>query len=179
MTIRAYPHQYVSQWTTKDGRYLLVRPIRPEDEQLLAKFHETLSDESVYARYAQVLPLSQRTAHERLARLCFVDYDQQIALIALEESAQLLQVVGVGRLIKLDGTNDVEFAVVVSDDYQRVGLGSQLMSKLVAIGRSEKRSRIVGQISASNRPMLTICQRLGFYLSDGPDRRLRTAILNL
>ena len=135
MTTRPYPHQYVRQWEADDGRQLLIRPIRPDDEQLLAKFHETLSDESVYARYAQVLPLSQRTTHERLARLCFVDYDLQIALIALEQSASALQIVGVARLLKVGDTNDVEFALVVSDDCQRVGLGSKLMSDLVGISR--------------------------------------------
>jgi acetyltransferase len=179
VTTRPYPHQYVSPWVVNDGRQLLIRPIRPEDEQLLARFHETLSDDSVYARYAQVLPLSQRTAHERLARLCFVDYDRQIALIALEQGASAQQIVSVARLIKVEDANDVEFAVIVSDDFQRVGLGSKLMSELVRISRDEQRSRIIGHIGAINKPMLTICQQLGFRLCEGPDSRLRLAILEL
>lgn len=177
--IRPYPRQYVSHWTAKDGRNLLIRPIRPEDEGLLAKFHETLSAQSVYARYAQVLSLSQRTVHERLARLCFIDYDRQMALVAVDEQPSEPRMVAVARLIKLHGARDAEFAVIASDAYQHIGLGSQLMSRLVAIGREEKLGRIIGQINASNQQMLAICQRLGFQVTGSQDDTTRIAVLNL
>ncbi len=171
--IRPYPRQYVSHWKASDGRRLMIRPIQPEDEPLLKQFHETLSPQSVYARYAQALSLSQRTIHERLARLCFIDYDRQIALVAFDENQPESHLIGVARLIKLHGTRDAEFAVIISDANQRLGLGSQFMSQLVTIGRDEKLKRIVGQISANNRAMLTICQRLGFQLADSTDRTTR------
>jgi acetyltransferase len=177
--IRHYPRQYISRLTTDDGRSLAIRPIRPEDEPLLRKFHETLSAQSVYGRYAQLLSLSQRTVHERLARMCFIDYDRQIALVVLDEGQSQPAIVAVARLIKLLGTNDAEFAVIVTDDYQRRGLGSRLMTQLVAIGHDEKIGRIIGQISANNKAMLTICERLGFKMNGSGDPTTRIAILEL
>ncbi|HTQ39224.1 MAG TPA: bifunctional acetate--CoA ligase family protein/GNAT family N-acetyltransferase [Pirellulales bacterium] len=177
--IRPYPRQYMTHWTAKDGRTLFIRPIRPEDESLMASFHESLSQESVYSRYAQVLSLSQRTAHERLARLCFIDYDRQIALVAIDELQTPPKLAAVARLIKLHASHSAEFAIVVSDVYQGLGLGTQLMDLIAAIGRDEKLQRIVGQISVTNRRLLTICQQLGFEFVETSDHTTYTAILNV
>jgi len=176
--IRPYPRQYERQWIAKDNRALLIRPIRPEDETLMTRFHETLSVESVYARYAQVLSLRQRTAHDRLARLCFIDYDRQIALVAIDENPAS-QIVAVARLIKLHGTRDAEFAVTVSDAYQGIGLGSQLLARIAAIARDERLDRLIGQISTNNQRMLAICRNLEFEVTDAGDSRSRVAILML
>src|SRR6202022_3178170 len=80
--IRPYPTQYVSSWTMKNGVPILFRPIRPEDEPLMVKFHETLSEQTVYLRYFHMDQLSARVAHERLIRKCFIDYDKERALVA-------------------------------------------------------------------------------------------------
>jgi acetyltransferase len=80
-TIRPYPSHYVSQFTMKDGTEVTLRPIRPEDEPLMGKFHEKPSDRSVYMRYFCSLSLSLRVAHELLLRICFADYDRKIALV--------------------------------------------------------------------------------------------------
>jgi acetyltransferase len=69
-------------WTMKDGEEVLIRPIRPEDEPMMVKFHATLSERSVYLRYFHLMNLSQRVAHERLTRICFIDYDREMALVA-------------------------------------------------------------------------------------------------
>jgi acetyltransferase len=177
--IRPYPRQYVSRWAARDGRSFVIRPIRPEDEPLLRQFHATLSEQTVYARYAQLLSLSQRVVHERLSRLCFIDYDRQIALVAVDDRQPQPAIVAVARLIKLYGGNDSEFALVVSDAYQRIGLGSQLLTRLVAIGRDQKLDRIVGQISATNQPMLSVCHRLGFRCLDTADSTTRFVVLDL
>ena len=176
--IRPYPRQYVSHWTARDGRPLLIRPIRPEDEQLVAQFHGTLSDQTVYARFSQVLPLSQRTVHERLARVCFIDYDRQMALVAIDEQQQdVPRIAGIARLIKLPSSNAAEFSILISDPYQRCGLGTQLMSRLVEVGRAERLERIVGHISIDNRAMVALCRRVGFTIADSAlDTMRRVAI---
>jgi acetyltransferase len=178
LVIRPYPRQYARDWIAKNGRRFLIRPIRPEDENLMARFHTMLSEESVYARYAQALSLRQRTAHDRLARLCFVDYDRQIALVAIDQQPDP-RIVAVARLIKLHGSRDAEFAVTVADAYQHIGLGSEMMSRLAAIGRDEGLKHFVGQISATNAPMLSICRHLGFRFEDATDPHSTTAILDL
>jgi len=177
--IRPYPRHYVTNWTAKDGRNLVIRPIRPDDESLMAQFHETLSLESVYSRYAQVLSLTQRTAHERLARLCFIDYDRQMALVAIDEQHSPPRLTAVARLIKLHGTNSAEFAIVVSDAYQSLGLGTKLMKMIVAVGRDEKLQQIIGQISVTNHKLLKICRGMGFEIVDSADTTTCTAVLKL
>jgi acetyltransferase len=177
--IRPYPRQYITNWDSKDGRTLIIRPIRPDDESLMAQFHETLSLESVYSRYAQVLSLSQRTTHDRLARLCFIDYDRQMALVAIDAQTTPPKLTAVVRLIKLYGSSSAEFAIVVSDAYQGHGLGAQLMKMIVAVGRDEKLERIIGQISVTNQRLLGICRQLGFQFEDSSDRTTCTAVLEL
>jgi acetyltransferase len=82
LAIRPYPLQYVHPWTLLDGTPVTLRPIRPEDEVLMVRFHETLSDRSVYLRWLHLLGLSQRVAHERLIGVCFLNYDREMALVA-------------------------------------------------------------------------------------------------
>ncbi len=167
--IRPYPLQYVSTAALRDGRPVLVRPIRPEDEPLMVDFHATLSDRSVYYRYFAALSLRQRTSHARLARMCFVDYDREIALLAvLDDPASGQPVVaGVARLCRLPGRAEAEFAVVVSDPWQHQGIGTKLLQQLVEVGRAEGLKRIAGQVLAENGAMLRTCERVGFRLRHG------------
>ncbi len=164
--IRPYPLQYVTHWTMKNGAAVTIRPIRPEDEPLAVKFHESLSAESVYMRYAHFMKLSQRVAHERLSRLCFIDYDNEMALIGDYQDPETgeHQLIGVGRLSKIFGKNEVEFSLLISDKFQRQGLGTELLRQLLYIGRAEKISRVTAEILANNQPMQRICERLGFSL---------------
>ena len=113
--------------------------------------------------------MSQRTAHERLTRICFNDYDREIALVAeyKETPAAEAQILGVGRLSKLHGLNEGEFAILVSDAWQGQGLGTELLKRVVQVGREEKLQRIIGHILAENHIMNHICQKVGFKV--GPD----------
>ena len=172
--IRPYPVQYVTPWKLKNKAPVTIRPIRPEDEPLLVKFHETLSEESVYHRYFSALHLEQRIAHERLTRICFNDYDREIALVAELKPAkdgEEKKILGVGRLSKLHGANEAEFAVLVNDEWQRLGLGHELLKQLIEVGRAEKLDRIVGQILAENHAMRHICKKLGFKMVTDDDQR--------
>jgi acetyltransferase len=176
--IRPYPTQYVTPWKMKDRTPTIIRPIRPEDEPLMVKFHETLSEASVYSRYFSGLKLSQRIAHERLTRICFNDYDREIALVAElkpvkgEEEAKIL---GVGRLSKLPEVNEGEFAVLVSDQWHGQGLGTELLRRLIEIGRNEKLAKISGQVLAENNTMQHICTKAGFNVVHDAEGNLFTA----
>jgi acetyltransferase len=175
--IRPYPIQYATPWKMKNKAPLVIRPIKPEDEPLLVKFHETLSEESVYNRYFSALKLSQRVTHERLTRICFNDYDREIALVAELKVAkgEEKKILGVGRLSKQHATNEAEFAVLVSDDWHRQGLGTELLRRLIEIGRDEKVLRLSGQILAENHAMQHICRKVGFKVVHDPDSNLFTA----
>lgn len=164
--IRPYPTQYVKPWTMKDGTEVIIRPVRPEDEPLAKKLNESLSDRTVYLRYFHLVKLSQRVSHERLTRLCFIDYDRDMALIAeyknpdTEESEML----AIARLSKSHGVNEAEFSMVIADQYQNKGLGTELLSCLISVASDEKLSRITADIHPENQDMQRLCEKLGFHL---------------
>src|SRR5690349_968286 len=170
LAIRPYPSQYVSAWTSKDGHPLIIRPIRPEDEPSMVKFHRTLSESTVYMRYFHMLSLDHRVSHERLTRICFIDYDREMALIAVHHNAQTgdESIVGVGRLTKVQAANDAEVALVVADSFHHQGIGTELLRRLVEIGRDERLDFIVADILAENTAMRRICEKLGFSLNRAP-----------
>ncbi|NET05190.1 MAG: bifunctional acetate--CoA ligase family protein/GNAT family N-acetyltransferase [Symploca sp. SIO2B6] len=166
LAIRPYPTQYVSPGKLNDGTPITIRPIRPEDEPLIVKFHKTLSEESVYFRYFHLIKLGMRTAHERLTRICFIDYNREMALVAdyKNPETEKHEILAVGRLSKLHGINEAEFAMLVGDPYQRRGLGTQLLERLLQIGRDEQLDRITAEILAENVPMQKVSEKVGFRL---------------
>ncbi len=166
LAIRPYPSQYVTSQTLKDGTPITIRPIWPEDELLMVKFHKTLSEGSVYSRYFEFLKLDQRIAHERLARLCFIDYDREMALVAelRDPDNGEQKIVGIGRLIKVFGTDTAEFALLIGDGWQSRGLGTLLLKLLVQIGRDERLVLISGELLPDNLAMKLISTRCGFRL---------------
>lgn len=165
--IRPYPSQYVKSWITQKGLEVSIRPIRPEDEPLLVEFHQTLSEKTVYLRYFHLVKLSQRIAHDRLTRICFNDYDREIALVIdyKDPETQKHQVLAVGRLSKLHGIREAEFGLLVHDTYQNQGLGTELLRRLVAIGQDENLDRIRADILMDNLAMQQVCKKIGFTLA--------------
>jgi len=176
-----YPSQYVSVYPAKDGHLLTIRPIRSEDEPLLVHFHEQLSTESVYLRYLQVLKLSVRIAHDRLARRCAIDYDQEMALVAEQNDPQTgaTEIVAVARFIKKPGKQEAEVALLVADHFQGVGLGTRLLQQLVEIARQEKLCRLTATIHPENCAMQHLCAKVRFSLQCAELRGLVRAVLEL
>jgi acetyltransferase len=169
--IRPYPWRYASSWTMKDGTPVTIRPIRPEDEQLIAKFHETLSDRSVYLRYFCSLSLSRRVAHERLLRICFGDYDREMALVAeyTDPGTGERRIIGVGRMNKLHSRNEAEVAALVADQYQKLGLGHELLRRVIQVARDEKVKRVSAEMLPDNTAMQAVFRRLGFRIKADDD----------
>ena len=147
----------------------------------MVKFHQTLSDRSVYLRWLHMLGLSQRIAHERLIGVCFIDYDREMALVADYHNPQTEQdeIIGVGRLVKDRAANEAEFALLTSDQFQGKGLGTELLRRLIQVGRDEKLQRITGDILAENRGMQNVCKKLGFRLGYSLEDHLMKAELEL
>ncbi len=179
--IRPYPTQYVESWLSKQGLDVTFRPIRPEDEPLVAKFHEGLSERTVFMRYLQAMNLNQRIAHERLSRLSYIDFDREIALVALTRNAYNSQqeVMGIGRVSKIHWTNEGEFAILVSDRYQHQGLGKEIMVRLVKIAKDEKLARIFGYVYNENHEMIRLVEKLGFTVQPTDRAEILLASLNL
>ncbi|HEY0737051.1 MAG TPA: bifunctional acetate--CoA ligase family protein/GNAT family N-acetyltransferase, partial [Herpetosiphonaceae bacterium] len=164
--IRPYPLQYVAPWTLKDGTPVTIRPIRPDDEPLMVAFHHTLSDRSVYLRYFAPLTLARRTDHQRLTRMCFIDYAREMALVVERSDPETgaHAIIGVGRLIRLPGRSTAEWAILVSDEYQRSGIGTELLGRLLEVARDERLAHVIAEILPENRGMLRVAEKLGFRL---------------
>jgi acetyltransferase len=179
--IRPYPSQYVSRWKMKDGRELLIRPIRPEDEPLMARLHESLSAQTVYLRYFHMEALNSRTAHERLLRKCFIDYDREIALVAeyVDVAAGRREILAVGRLSRQRDRKEGEVAILVADGAQQLGLGTELLRRLIEIARDEKFESIVAHVLPENAGMQRLANRFGFVVEPSADSAEITAVLKL
>ncbi len=179
--IRPYPSKYVASWRVKNGEAVQLRPIRPEDEPLMVKFHEELSERTVYLRYFHMENLSSRVAHERLLQKCFIDYDREMALVADYQNPQTdeHEILAVGRLTKMPNEPEGEVAVLVADRWQGQGLGSELVRRLVEVARDEKLARVLANIMPENNSMRSLADRLGFEICSADDPSMLTAVLSL
>ncbi len=158
-----YPLHYIVRSILATGAAIVVRPIRPDDEAMMVRFHEGLSDRSVYLRYFHMMTLASRTAHARLSRVCVVDFEREFVLVAegKDQESGAPAILGVARLQRAGEGGAAEFAVVVADRYQGMGVGGALMRQLVAIARQEGVSRLRADILSGNGPMRRLCARTG------------------
>lgn len=176
LAIRPYPNQYVEQFQLKDGARLLIRPIRPEDEPLIVAFHAGHSEHTLRMRYFGLVRVLSR---DSLIRLCHLDYDRELALVAVDQQGDSPRLAGVSRYYLRPDTGDAEFALVIGDAWQRRGLGTHLMRRLIAIARERGVKRLVGQILAENNLMLQLVGQLGFRAEPTKDPSVVRAILDL
>jgi acetyltransferase len=179
--VHRYPAQYVSRWRMKNGKEILFRSIRPDDEPLMVNFHKTLSEQSVYLRYFHMENLSARVAHERLIRKCFIDHAQEMALVVERKTPEdgQREILAVGRLSKMSSGRKAELAVLVSDRYQRHGLGGELVRRLIQVARDQGVHEIVANILPENLAMRALANRFGFNIRTSEDPTMLTAVLNL
>jgi acetyltransferase len=180
LAIRPYPNRYVSQWTTKKGQKVTIRPIRAEDEPLMHDFHETLSDRSVYMRYLAPMLLSERVTHERLSRVCHSDYSREIVLVVEVEKNGKHAISAVGRLSKFRGEDEeARISLLVSDNFQGEGIGMELVKRLIEVAKREKIKQIIAVMSQENETMKVLCQKTGFTFTTNAKTEMIEATINL
>jgi acetyltransferase len=166
--IRPYPNEYASTAVLKNNEQVYVRPIRPEDENLMVDFHQQLSDRTVQMRFMHAISLATRIAHERLRSICFTDYNRDIVLVAIRKGTDKKEeILGVGRLSKLRHENGGEVAILIRDDQQGHGLGSALLQRLIQIARAEKLGFLRAIMLASNEAMKQLARSHGFRFTPG------------
>ena len=166
--VREYPYQYRQDWTDGQGQAMTIRPIRADDEETLVKFHQTLSEYSVYQTFAKRFPLDERITHKRLSRICFNDYDREIALVAMKPSSDGSEsMAGIVRLSRQAIHQELAvFRLLISDAYHRQGLGRKLLQSTISVARQEGLSEIRGIVLKDNESMRSLCQSLGFTLEN-------------
>ena len=172
LVIAPYPNRYISQWQLKDGTSILLRPIKPEDETLLDELFKSLSNETMRLRFFQVI---KDMTHETLTRYCNLDYDREVALVA-EMNKDKRRIIGVGRIILEPGGKRGEFAVVVGDPWQGLGLGSKLFDCIVQIGKDVNLESIYGYVSSGNSRMIDMCTKKGFKMEPFDEETLKITL---
>ncbi|MDI6747897.1 MAG: GNAT family N-acetyltransferase [Rhodocyclaceae bacterium] len=177
MVIHPYPSHLVTEYQTKDGRNVVIRPISPEDGDLEQEFVKNLSAETKYFRFMNTL---RELSQAQLVRLTQIDYDREMAFVALTEVDGRQIEVGVARYAMNPDGESCEFAVVVADDWQGKGLARRLMGVIIDTARSRGIKFMNGDFLAENRRMIKFVSGLGFVLSPHPeDPGLKRGVLVL
>ncbi|MEA1921115.1 MAG: GNAT family N-acetyltransferase [Pseudomonadota bacterium] len=159
LVIAPYPNEYEFHDQLRDGRKLLIRPIRPEDEEL---HHELFSSLSRQTNYFRFFSFRRHLTHEQAARFTQIDYDREMAIIALLEENNRTRSIGVNRLSYQPRLDQHEFAIVVADEFQGSGVGAILMKHLLEIAKDRKIKQIFGIVLAENQKMINFCRSFGF-----------------
>jgi acetyltransferase len=176
LAIRPYPNRYVTPIKLRDGTDLLLRPIRPEDEPLITAFHAGHSEHTLRMRFFGLVRVLTR---ENLIRLCHLDYEREIALVAIDQREGGPQIAGVSRYYLRPEIGEAEFAIVIGDAWQRRGLGSLLMRRLIEIAKDQGVKRLVCQLLAENDGMNRLMTSLGFRIEHTSDPSVLKASLDL
>ena len=161
MAIHPYPHELISHHQLSNGINICIRPIRPEDADLETNFHSRLSDRTKYFRFMQAL---HELTPEMIVRFTQIDYDREMAFIAITEDEHKITELAVGRYLTNPDGQSVEFALVVADDCHNLGIGTRLMTSLMQSAKAKGMLFFEGEVLAINQPMLSLVSKLGFSI---------------
>jgi acetyltransferase len=165
MAIHPYPAHLVSGCQLADGTRITIRPIRPEDAAIEQNFVRSLSSESRHFRFMHGL---NELTQPMLVRFTHLDYDRELALIAVQENAEVETELGVARYVMNTDGESCEFALVVADEWQNRGIGTALMQALIEAARQRGFKRIEGEILTENTNMRALVEKLGFSVDSNP-----------
>ncbi len=166
MAIHPYPAHLVTSWQLPNGIDVVIRPIRPEDAELTQSFVRSLSEETKYFRYMDAV---RELSQAMLVRFTQIDYDREMALLAVTHTHGKEEELGVARYaINPDGES-CEFAVVVSDQWQKQGIAHKLMDVLMDVARAKGMRKMDGEVLKTNTRMLKLATSLGFKVTAHPE----------
>ncbi|NGX48960.1 MAG: Succinyl-CoA ligase [ADP-forming] subunit alpha [Candidatus Anoxychlamydiales bacterium] len=173
LSIKPYPLHLVQDNKLKDETPIVIRPIHPDDEPLMREFYKDVSEKSLKEEYFKSLHYDELVAHERLIRMCFIDYDREITLVAQLKDSD--EIIAIGRFTKLKNSKDGFFSLLVKDKYHKKGLGKKLLDNIIKIAKEEKREYLVSQMLEDNTAIKNLCKSFGFSfekIKDHPVIRL-------
>ncbi len=174
LIIAPYPNQYESSWLLKDGTPVKLRPIVPEDEDLVEGLLRSCSEETLYFRYFQRL---KSFPHSFLVRFTQNDYDREIGLAAIGMPPGPEVMMGVGRLVMSPDRETAEFATIVADPWHGKGLGEKLIREVIKIAEDCGVKSLWGEILATNEPMLRLVSKMGFEVKAAVDGLRRVELV--
>jgi acetyltransferase len=175
LAILPYPARYTEDWPLRGGGQYKLRPVQPDDAAMLQAFVRGLSDKSRYYRFASSL---RELSVPMLARYTLIDYDREMALVALQTDrtpdadggfTETDRIIGVSRYIANPDRNSCEFSLVVDDRYSGQGLGTRLMLAIMDVARDKGLGEIDGLVLCKNSGMLKLMASLGFQILPYPE----------
>nr|WP_024965486.1 protein lysine acetyltransferase [Pantoea sp. IMH] len=172
LAIRPYPHALEEAVQLKNGQRCLFRPILPEDEPQLREFIAQVTKEDLYYRYFSEI---NEFSHDDLANMTQIDYDREMAFVAVRQQAGKEEIIGVTRAISDADNIDAEFSVLVRSDLKGLGLGRRLLEKMIIYTRQHGLDRLNGITMPGNRGMIALARKLGFAV----DIQLEDGIVSL
>jgi acetyltransferase len=177
MAIHPYPADLTSVLRLADGASVTLRAIRPEDADMEQEFVRNLSQNSRYFRFMNTV---RELNPAMLIRFTQIDYDREMAFVAVcEEGGRKIEI-GVARYVTNPDAQTCEFALVVADPWQGKGVGRRMLERLIEVARQRGLRTMVGHILGGNQAMLGLCKALGFKIVDHPeDATLKQATLVL
>ncbi|MFP4588553.1 MAG: bifunctional acetate--CoA ligase family protein/GNAT family N-acetyltransferase [Candidatus Bipolaricaulota bacterium] len=159
LAIQPYPRQYVEEWKLQDGREVTLRPIRPEDEPLEFELFDVFSEETWRQRF---FGPRYEVTHEDMTRYTNIDYRREMAIVGILEEDEGKKMTGVGRLIIGPSMDTAEYAVVVGDPWQGLGLGEKLTDSIIGVAEDKGLESIYATVLKDNHPMIQLCRKMGF-----------------
>jgi acetyltransferase len=172
LVIMPYPTRYIMPWKLRDGRDVLLRPIRAEDEPLIKEMMSTLSKETLRLRFFVAMEID----HRMLMNFCNTDYDREIAIVAELNEGDKKKIIGGGRLVIEPDSGSGQFALSVHDDFQRHGLGEKFLDITIGIAQDKGLQEIYGIVLTENDKMLKLSRKMGFKPARLPDGITRVSL---
>jgi acyl-CoA hydrolase/GNAT superfamily N-acetyltransferase len=154
-----YPESLETQRTTKSGQNILLRPVRISDEPHLKDFFYSLSDQTIYRRF---ISARRDMPHERLQEFSVIDYTKEMVILALIPGEEIEEILGVAQYGIDEGTHTGEVGVVVRDDFQGRGVGTELLSYLTYLAKRQGLLGFTAEVLVENRPMMNLFEKMGF-----------------
>lgn len=166
LALRPYPEEFVTDKVAVDGRKIILRPIKPEDEPMWLELLGSCSKESIYSRFRYFF---QWASHEVATRFCYIDYNREIAIVAEIEEEGIRKLIGVGRLISDPEQHTVEYAVLITDKWQNKDLGGILTDYCLEIAEKWGMKKIYAQTTSDNHRMVSLFKKRGFKILERED----------
>ncbi|KAF0238268.1 MAG: hypothetical protein FD181_1213 [Prolixibacteraceae bacterium] len=166
LILRPYPESLIKKVTLRDGSEILLRPIKPEDEPLWVELLSGCSKEAIYQRFRYDFYFD---SHDIASQYCFIDYDREIAIVAEVEDEGRKKIIGVGRLIADPDVEVMEYAILITDTWQKKELGFTLTKYCMEIAKMRGVKILAAETTKDNKPMISVFRKLNFKIRFNED----------
>ncbi|MFT5167154.1 MAG: acetyltransferase, partial [Saprospiraceae bacterium] len=166
LVVSPYPRELMTEWILSDGTETLIRPIKPEDEDMERELFKRISKQTEYFRFFGYIG---KMTHEKLTRFTQIDYDREMALVARVKEGDTHAIAGVVRLVADADNETAEFAILVGDQWQGKGLGNKFMDLIMEIAENRNIKKVYATVLNANATMLHMFRKRGFTIRQEDD----------